>query len=92
MTEGEKDSSLVRSYFMNFLSSHGFDGFNKSASVSLGDSASLKSSSSNPGSPIFSPTFDQRKSVHEATNGHKNQYVLDLVILELHRIRYVLLV
>ena len=62
----------MRSYFKNFLSSHVFD---KSLSVSLGDSTSLQNSSSNPGSPVFSPMFDHRKSVHEATNSHKNQYV-----------------
>lgn len=76
MTDGEKDSSLVRSYFMNFLSNHGFDG-NKSASVSLNESASLRESTSNPGSPIFSPMMDSRKGMQETKN--KNQYVEPLI-------------
>jgi hypothetical protein len=70
MTDGEKDSSLVRNYFTNFLANHGFDGFNKSSSVSLGESGSF--STSNPGSPIFSPMMDHRKSFQEAKN--KNHY------------------
>eukprot|EP00029_Vermamoeba_vermiformis_P009162 TRINITY_DN4483_c0_g1_i1.p1 TRINITY_DN4483_c0_g1~~TRINITY_DN4483_c0_g1_i1.p1 ORF type:complete len:773 (+),score=180.44 TRINITY_DN4483_c0_g1_i1:69-2387(+) len=67
MTDGEKDSSLVRGYFMNFLANHGFDGSNKSTSMSLGESGSFRESTSNPGSPIFSPMMDARKSVHETT-------------------------
>ncbi len=75
MTDGEKDSSLVRNYFTNFLANHGFDGFNRSTSMSLGESASLKDSYSNPGSPTFSPTMDPRKSVHETSHKNNNQYV-----------------
>lgn len=73
MTDGEKDSSLVRNYFTNFLANHGFDGFNKSSSVSLGESGSF--STSNPGSPIFSPMMDHRKSFQEAKNKNHYQYV-----------------